>query len=178
MKKQKIGYIKVSRYFLEHPLYSGSDAFSLKDVYLDLNIRAYHKEKTKMYKNKLRTYQRGQVEGSIRQFAEWWHMGVNTARRRLEELQRHGLIYVESTNVNTVVTLRNYCIEQDSEGLGWNTDGYTDGYANEYTGGYADGYTDEHNLKNDKECIKNDIKNEKKEPSADFGFVKDGVTYE
>lgn len=178
MKKQKIGYIKVSRYFLEHPLYSGSEAFNLKEVYLDLNIRAFHKEKTKMYKNKLRTYHRGQVEGSIRQFAEYWHMSINTARKRLEQLQNHGLIIVESTSINTVITLRNYCTEQDSEGLGVNTDCYTDEYTTLHTDEYTDRYTDEYNLKNEEECIKNDNKNEKEKPSADFGFVKDGMKYE
>ena len=109
MKNKKVGFIKLSRSFLEHPLYFGEEAFNLKEVYLDLNLRALHKEKTKVFRNKLRTYQRGQVEGSIRQFAEWWHMSVNTARRRLKELEQYGFIYVESTNVNTVITLRNYC---------------------------------------------------------------------
>lgn len=178
MKKNKQGFIKISRGFLDDPIYNGNEAFSLKEVYIDLTLRAFYQETSKVYKNKMRTYQRGQVEGSTRQFAEWWNMSRETVSRRLKVLQENGYIFVESSKVQTVVTLRKYCTEQDFEGMGCDTDKTTDKATDKATGQTTDQATDKANYKKDKEVIKKSIKNQKKEPSADFGFVKDGVTYE
>lgn len=178
MKKSKQGFIKISRGFLDDPLYTSGEAFSLKDVYIDLTLRAFYQDTTKTFKNKMRTYHRGQVEGSTRQFAEWWNMSRETVLRRLKVLQENGYIYVESTKVQTVITLRKYCMEQDFEGMGCDTDKTTDQTTNQTTHKTTEQTTDKTNYKKDKEVIKKTIKNQKKEPSADFGFVKDGMKYE
>ena len=178
MKKKKQGYIKICHGFLDHPLYVGEQAFNLKEVYLDLNLRAFYQDTTKVYKNRVRTYQRGQVEGSTRQFAEWWNMSRDTVQKRLKALQEIGLIYVESTKVQTVITLRNYCTEQDSFGIGTDTESTTDS-TTESTTRYATGQaTDQSNLKKDKEVIKNSEKNQKNKPSADLDFLKGEKQYE
>ena len=178
MKKKKSGFIKISHDFVDHPLYSGSDAFNLKEVYLDLNLRAFYQDTSKVYRNKLRTYHRGQVEGSIRQFADWWHMTKDTAMRRLRTLQENGLIFIETSNEQTVVTLRNYCTEQDFDGIGCDTNQDTNKDTNQDTHKDTDKDTNSDNLKKTKEVIKNSEKNQKNKPSADFGFVKDGMKYE
>ena len=177
MKKIKQGFIKISRGFLDDPIYHDGAAFSLKEVYIDLTLRAFYQETTKAFKSRMRTYQRGQVEGSIRQFAEWWHMSCDTVSRRLKVLQENGYIYIESSKVQTVITLRKYCMEQDFEGIGSYTDKDTDKDTNQYTDKDTHKDTDKDNYKNNKEVIKKSERNQKKEPSADFVCVR-GKRYE
>lgn len=176
MKKNKKGFIKISKDFIDHPLYSGSDAFNLKEVLIDLTLRAFYTDVQKTYRGQIRYYQRGQVEGSIRQFAEWWNMTKDTATKRLQVLEENGFIYVEKSNLQTVVTLRNYCKEQDFFGLGSDTDLDTDSDTNQDTHYDTESDTDSDNLKKSKEKNKKREKKEKKE-SSDFVCVR-GKRYE
>ena len=170
MAKKKIGFIKISREFLHHPYYSDGTPFTLKEVLLDLNLRAYYQDTTKLVKAHSRTYKRGQVQGTIAQMCEWWHMGRGTVYRRLETLQRDGFIYVESSSVNTVVTLIKYGFEQDFEGVGGTTDGTTDRTTDETTSGTTDGTTDGTHYKKSEEDIYKFKRTQNKNPSGEESF--------
>lgn len=177
MKPKKNGYIKVSRSFLHSDIYQTESCFNLKEVYLDLNLRALYADRQKYYRNKLYPYRRGQVEGSLRQFADWWNMNKDTAERRLKNLEENGYIFIDEVGGRTVITLRHYCTEQDFEGLGsdTNTDSNSDSNSDSDTDNNTDSNSD--NYKKVKESTKKDSKNKRK-PSADFDVLWDGVAYE
>lgn len=167
------GFIKISRNFMDDPLYTNGCAFSLKDVLIDLTLRAFYEDTTKTYRNRMRTYKRGQVEGSTRQFAEWWYMSKDTVDRRLQRLQEYGYIYVEKSKDQTVITLVKYGAEQDFLGLGCDTDKDTNKDTDKDTGKDTNKDTNKDNFKKRKEVIKKSSKNQKEKPSALDFFVEE-----
>ena len=160
------GYIKVSRDFMYHPLYTNGTPFTLKEVLLDLNLRAFYQDTTKPYMNKMQTYYRGQVEGSIRQMAIWWSMSTNTVENRLDALEEAGYLYKRTIKNHTVITLLEYCDEQDNSGLGSHTELDTDSHTELDKVSHTDSHTDSHNYKKAEESIKKSIKKSKEEPAA------------
>ena len=168
MAKKYYGFIKVSHKFLDHPLYKGDGPFNLKEVLLDLTLRAFYQDTTKTFRSNIRTYQRGQVEGSTRQFCEWWNMSRGTVNRRLKVLQENGFIYVESSKMQTVITLVNFKAEQDFEGLGSTTNRTTDSTTDRTIDSTTNSTTDSTNLKKDKESIYKFKKKSKKINPSDF----------
>lgn len=170
MAKKKIGYIKVSREFLHHPYYSNGEPFTLKEVFLDLNLRAYYQDTTKMVKQHSRTYKRGQVQGTTEQMSEWWHMSRATVNRRLKALQEDGLIYVDSSSVNTVVTLVKYGLEQDFNGVGDTTADTTADTTNDTTTDTTSDTTADTHYKKSEEDIYKFQKTQNKNPSGGESF--------
>lgn len=173
MAKTKTGFIKVNRDFMHHPLYSNGTAFNLKEVFLDLNLRALYQDTQKPYRNSMYTYQRGQVEGSIRQFAEWWHMSLETVEKRLNALEECGYITRAMVQGRTVVNLLNYCIEQDNLGLGTNSNPNTDPNTDPNKLPNTDPNSNPNNYKKGKESKYKSIKKEKEKPPALDFFVEE-----
>ena len=169
-KKKTNGYIKISRDFMHHPLYTNGMAFTLKEVLIDLNLRAFYQDTQKTYKNTLNTYLRGQVEGSYRQFAEWWCMSKDTVDNRLNALEEGGYIYRTSLQGRTVINLLNYCAEQDNSGLGSDTNQDTNQDTDKDRGSDTKRDTDSDNYKKDKEINKKSLKNQKEKRSARSDF--------
>lgn len=164
------GFIKISRNFMDDPLYTNGCAFSLKEVLIDLTLRAFYEDTTKTYRNKMRTYKKGQVEGSIRQFAEWWSMNKDTVNRRLKLLQEYGYIYVEKSHDQTVVTLVKYGAEQEFLGLGCDTNTDTNTDTDKDADKDTNKDTDTDNFKKNKEIIKKSLRNQKEKPSGHSDF--------
>lgn len=173
MAKKKTGFIKVSRDFLHSPLYTNGTPFNLKEVWLDLNLRAFYQDTQKTYKNKLHTYLRGQVEGSYRQFAEWWCMSKDTVKNRLEELEEAGYIHIISSKGPTVINLPNYGAEQDFSGLGVDTDSYANQDTDSDKVSDTDSDKDSDNYKKGKENNKKSSKNQKEKPAAHLDFLEE-----
>ena len=168
-KKKNTGYIKLSRDILHHTVWENDERFDLRSIWLDLNIRANHSDQEKVQGNHTYTLKRGQLTGSLNQFAEWWHMNKDTARRKLLLLQQLGLIYYDSRTLpQTLITLVPYGFEQDTNGVGCDTisDTISDDTSDAISDSTSDA-TSEH-YKNDKECNKNDIRMKKKRPSVDI----------
>jgi DNA-binding transcriptional MocR family regulator len=168
------GFIKISRNFINDPIYTNGCAFSLKEVLLDLTLRAFYEDTTKNYRNKMRSYQIGQVEGSMRQFAEWWNMSKDTVERRLKVLQEFGYIYVETLQDQTVITLVKYRAEQAFLGLGCDTNKDTNKDTDKDADKDTNKDTNKDNFKKNKKVIKKSSRNQKeKRPAAHLDFLEE-----
>lgn len=170
MAKKKTGFVKISRDFLHHPYYSNGEPFTLKEVLIDLTIRAYFQDTMKLVKAHSRVYKRGQVQGTTGQMSEWWHMSRATVYRRLERLQEDGFIYVESSGVNTVVTLVKYGLEQDFNGLGDTTADTTGETTDDTTYDTTSDTTADTHYKKSEEDIYKFKKTQNRNPSGEESF--------
>ena len=176
-KGKNKGYIKVSRDFMYHPLYSNGTPFTLKEVFIDLNLRAFYQDTTKPYLNTIHTYLRGQVEGSYRQMAEWWSMSTDTVKKRLDALEEAGYLYRSEVKGRTVINLLEYCVEQDNSGLGAYKDSDKDSDTESYKNTDKVSDKDSDNYKKSEEIMDKSKKKSKRKPAAQRDFFWE-VKYE
>lgn len=167
MAKKNTGYIKVSRDLLHSSIWDTDERLTIREIWLDLNLRASYSEQKKVNGNHQFTLHRGQIYASLRQFGYWWNMDKDTARQKLKLLQEMGLIWLDTkSHKQTLVTLVKYGLEQDKNGLSFDStsDSSSDDTSDDVSDVTSDAMPDIY--KNGKECIKNEERMKKKEPSA------------
>ena len=172
------GYIKLFRKIEDNILWRSNEPYCKRAAWVDLILLANHKDNDFLMGNKKIVVKRGQHWTSNEKLQQRWRWSEKRVREFLKLLQEEGMIYLETTNRGSMITLVNYgkfqdfipklgepIAEQKKEqktNRGRAKYGADDG-AN---GGQT--IMTNNDIKND---IKNEPKNEKK-PSADF-FVEE-----
>lgn len=116
------GWIKLYRQLLECDLWIGIDTeneepFDRRSAWVDLLLRANHKEKTLVYNGEKIVVGRGQIFTSIRKLGSRWHWSSNKVLRFLNTLETYNMVNTNGYTNGTLLTLVNYAIYQSDETL-------------------------------------------------------------
>ena len=104
------GHIRLSRKFFENFLWEEKRVFSKAEAWLWLIANArYQKEPGKMLiKNKIITWERGQLPASIRYLASAFSWSKRGTETFLELLKSEGMITIDNLQGQNIITLVNY----------------------------------------------------------------------
>ncbi len=170
MAKQE-GYIYLDRSLCDHWIYADKP-FDKARAWIDLIFLAHHKTHTRMYRGKLKTYKRGDVDRSISSLAKRWGWDRRKVRRFLDLLMADGMVQVnvtsngtaDGTANGTTITIVKYDDFQNKR--------TTNGTANGTSNGTANGTSDGTHTRNDKE--RNEVKEEReiKNTFGEYQHVK------
>lgn len=160
-------FVKISRSiednFLWHAV--GVDHFDIRSAWIDLIIQANYKQGDFICGSSHVIVKRGQLITSLNHLAVRWHTTKKTVIRYLKLFEEEGMIYKESTNRYTTITIVNYALYQDVRNAKYTADSTAE-YTSSSTPDSTAEYTQSKNIKNAKELRKN----EKKEasPQGDY----------
>lgn len=110
------GWIKLHRQLLECDLWINDDdePFDRRSAWVDLLLRANHKDKQIIFDNALMTVGRGQLVTSVRKLADRWRWSNDKTLKYLRLLESLGMITRQSDNRRTLLTIVNYEVYQDT----------------------------------------------------------------
>ena len=106
------GWICLYRDIQDHWIFSDAEHFR---AWVDLLLLANHEDTTIMLKGQVVKLLRGQVGWSQVALASRWKWGHrDRVSRFLKKLSNEGMIELETTHLNSVITICNYCKYQDN----------------------------------------------------------------
>lgn len=139
------GWIKLNRQIVDHWLYKDKP-FNKSMAWIDLLLIADHTTHTDLWRGKMTTFKRGDVNLSISALAKRWGWSRDKARRFIRDLESDGMLRINCTTRRTTLTIVKYGIFQDKR--------TTDKTTNKATDKSTDKSTDNTHLKNNKELNK------------------------
>ncbi len=149
------GYILLHRQIQDHWIWTSDERFDDRSAWIDLLLMVNHEDAKIPYNKGFMIVKRGQKLTSQTKLAARWHWSRARVKRYLERLQKDGMIVIDCTGNNTLITLVNYDNFQPSRTTDVTTH-ITTHIASHVT-------TDESQTMND---INNDLMNEeRKEPA-------------
>lgn len=101
------GWIKLSRSMVNHWLWSYTP-FSFGQAWIDLLLLANFEDAKTVYKGKIITCKRGDVNFSILYLAERWKWSRKKVTKFLEVLKSDGMVTTNITKHRTTITIVNY----------------------------------------------------------------------
>ncbi len=110
------GWIKLHRQLLDCDLWINDDdePFDRRSAWVDLLLRANHKDKQIIFDNALMTVGRGQLVTSVRKLADRWRWGKDKTVKFLKLLEEMDMIKRDSDSRRTLLTIVNYEVYQDT----------------------------------------------------------------
>ena len=148
------GYILLHRQLLDSSVWDDGEKHNKKSAWIDLLLKVNHADKNKMVDGKEITIHRGQRLTSIAKLALEWGVSRKTAKKWIDTWKSAGMVYVDSNNRYTLITILKYSIYQD--GKRFNGEGVPNSLPNsvppDYPTLYPTVYPQTKNVKNDKEC--------------------------
>lgn len=114
------GWIKLYRQILECDLWIGLDGeedepFDRRSAWIDLLLRANHRDKTFLFDGKNIVVGRGQLITSVRKLASRWHWGKDKTLRYLRSLENLNMIERVSDSRKTLITIVKYDVYQGED---------------------------------------------------------------
>ena len=106
------GWISLHRKILEHPIFSDPQAFTL---WVQLLLRANHKEKKVMVGNKFIEVKRGQLLTGRNKLVEYTGIDRNKIERLLNLFENEAQIEQQKTTKYRLISITNYNQYQDTE---------------------------------------------------------------
>lgn len=104
-----IGFIKLFRSSLDHPLYMPiGEPFDRWHAWIDLLLMANYKTSQQMYKGKMQTTFPGQIQTSMLALSKRWGWSFNKVRRFLSVLESEQMITLKRTTDGTTITVENW----------------------------------------------------------------------
>lgn len=128
------GWIRLDRQIMEHWTYSDKP-FNKSMAWIDLILLADHKTHKKLWRGKLTTFKRGDVNLSISALALRWGWSRNKARRFLLQLKEDNMINLYGATDRTTITIVKYGFFQGKRTADETTDETTNETTDETTGG-------------------------------------------
>lgn len=107
------GWIKLHRSIQENEFYF-SERFTKAQAWIDLILLANHKPATIFLRGVEVNLSRGELARSQVTLASRWKWNERTVNKFLKMLEKREMIHIRSTNVTTIVSIRNYNLYQDS----------------------------------------------------------------
>lgn len=108
------GWIKVFRQLRDCWVWK-TKPFSKGQAWIDLLLKANHKDTKILFNGNLTTIKRGQILTSIRKLVDEWGWSKNTVTKFLDLLEDDGMLTRESDNHRTLITIENYSVFQGVE---------------------------------------------------------------
>ncbi len=109
------GWIKLHRKVRDNWLYQEDRVFSKFEAWMDILMRANHKDNKILLGNKLTEVKRGQFITSIRKLCEAWRWSNTKVNSFLSLLESDGMITYKSDTKKTVINVVNYSVYHDEE---------------------------------------------------------------
>lgn len=109
------GWIKLHRKVKDNWLFQEKRVFSKFEAWIDLLMRANHKDNKIVLGNELIDVAKGQFITSEIKLMESWRWGKSKTRNFLELLEKDGMIIKKSDRKKTTITICNYSIYHDNE---------------------------------------------------------------
>ena len=106
------GWIKLNRQIIDHWLYKDKP-FNKSMAWIDLLLIADHTTHTDLWRGKMTTFKRGDVNLSVTELAKRWGWSRDKARRFIKDLESDGMLRVNCTTYRTTLTVVKYGIFQD-----------------------------------------------------------------
>lgn len=106
------GWIKLNRQIIDHWLYKDKP-FNKSMAWIDLLLIADHTTHTDLWRGKMTTFKRGDVNLSVTELAKRWGWSRDKARRFIKDLESDGMLRVNCTTYRTTLTIVKYGIFQD-----------------------------------------------------------------
>jgi DNA replication protein DnaD len=162
------GFVKIFRCIEDNVLWRSNEPYCRRAAWIDLIFLVNHEDKEFIMGNQKMIVRRGQRWTSIIKLAQRWGWSEKKVRAYLNLLKAEGMIYLETTNKGTLITLVNYGKFQD---FGTKREGQKTGQKEGQK--TNEGRTEDRAKGRQTRTIKNDIKNElknEKKPAAQSGF--------
>lgn len=102
------GFVKLSRGFFDHYLWSETRTFSKAEAFLDLIQRASFAEHKQLIDGQLITLERGEQIASVRYLAKRWAWSKGKVKRFLDGLAHDQMVSRKTGHGQTILTLCNY----------------------------------------------------------------------
>lgn len=112
------GWVSIHRKIQNNFIWESKEPFDKRSAFIDLILSANHKDKEIMVGQQYFVVHRGQRYTSVRHLAEKWHWSKDKAQRYLDLLISAGMIYKDSDQYGTLITIRNYDRYQGEQGRG------------------------------------------------------------
>jgi hypothetical protein len=129
----RLGYIKLARQLLEHPIWT-TERFTRGAAWVDLLLLAQFTPYSFRIRGNLIELDRGQIGHSKSHLAGRWKWDRKTVQRFLDDLENDGMITQQKTKVVTIVTVVNYGtwqgFEDDQEATGGQQNPHQNGQQN------------------------------------------------
>lgn len=106
------GWIKLNRQIIDNWLYKDKP-FNKSMAWIDLLLIADHTTHTDLWRGKITTFKRGDVNLSVTELAKRWGWSRDKARRFIKDLESDGMLRVNCTTYRTTLTIVKYGIFQD-----------------------------------------------------------------
>lgn len=106
------GWIKLDRDILENWIWTDKP-YARGQAFIDLILSVNHKDKSIMFNGKKVLVKRGQVITSIGKLQQRWGWSRDKVYKFLKEMEDEGMVYRDSNNFRTLLTLVNYGVRQD-----------------------------------------------------------------
>jgi hypothetical protein len=104
------GWIKIHRSICDNWIFQRPDYFR---AWINLLVRANHKEKKKLFNNSLVTINRGEVVSSLSALSKKWNMTIGRTRHFLQLLEKDQMILKKNGRDFTHLSICNYETYQD-----------------------------------------------------------------
>lgn len=102
------GWITLHRKIEDNWIWNDKEPFDKRSAWIDLILKANHKNKKLVYNGKLIEVERGSRITSIKKLSEEWGWSRKKVKNFLELLQSDNMIVYSSTSKNTTYTIVNY----------------------------------------------------------------------
>lgn len=109
------GWIKIHRRIKEHWTYKEKRVFSKFEAWIDLIMRANHKDTKVLLGNELIELKRGQFITSIRTLCNEWNWSNSKVINFLKLLEKDEMITYKSDTKKTVISVINYSVYHENE---------------------------------------------------------------
>ncbi|MCI9883865.1 Replication protein O [Bacillus sp. FSL K6-2869] len=110
-----IGWIKLHRSIQDHWIYQEKRKFSKYEAWLDLLMKASHKDNKFVLGNDLHELKKGELVTSIRKLGDHWSWSNTKVSQFLDLLKSDGMIDYKKDTKKTLITIVNYGVYHDSE---------------------------------------------------------------
>ncbi|WP_144499053.1 Replication protein O [Bacillus pumilus] len=110
-----IGWIKLHRSIQDHWIYQEKRKFSKYEAWLDLLMKASHKDYKFVSGNDLHELKKGELVTSIRKLGIHWSWSNTKVSQFLDLLKSDGMIEYKKDTKKTLITIVNYGVYHDSE---------------------------------------------------------------
>lgn len=109
------GWVKLHRRIKDHWIYQEKRKFSKFEAWLDLIMRANHKDNKVLLGNELIEVKKGQFITSELKLMKAWDWGKSKTRNFLELLESDEMIIKKSDRKKTIITICNYSVYHENE---------------------------------------------------------------
>jgi len=109
------GWIKLHRQILETNFFEEKRVYSKAEAWIDLLLRANHKDERILFNSNYITIKRGQHLTSMKKLAERWKWSRTKVQKFLTLLEEDGMCTAKKTSKYTLLTLDNYDFYQSRD---------------------------------------------------------------